>query len=99
MKGTRRLENPDSWFYVDVTEANGTVTRWGFEGNTPTSLIRAGYKRDAVKAGDKVTIRESRARGGEDVRRREGADPAVGRQEDVPPCAVRPGDGGDAHRR
>jgi hypothetical protein len=57
-----RLENPHSWFYVDVTDASGKVTRWGFEGNTPTSLIRAGYKRDAVRVGDKVTIRGSRAR-------------------------------------
>ena len=57
-----RLENPHSWFYVDVTDATGKVTKWGFEGNTPTSLIRAGYKRDAVKVGDKVTIKGSRAR-------------------------------------
>ena len=57
-----RLENPHSWFYLDVTYESGKVTRWGFEGNTPTSLIRAGYKRDAVKVGDKVTIRGSRAR-------------------------------------
>jgi hypothetical protein len=57
-----RLENPHSWFYVDVTDANGKVTKWGFEGNTPTSLIRAGYKRDAVKVGDKVTVRGSHAR-------------------------------------
>ena len=57
-----RLENPHSWFYLDVTDDSGKVTRWGFEGNTPTSLIRAGYKRDAVKVGDKVTIKGSRAR-------------------------------------
>jgi len=57
-----RLENPHSWFYVDVTDQSGKVTRWGFEGNTPTSLIRAGYKRDAVKVGDKVTIKGSHAR-------------------------------------
>ena len=57
-----RLENPHSWFFVDVTDQNGKVTRWGFEGNTPTSLIRAGYKRDAVKVGDKVTIKGSHAR-------------------------------------
>jgi hypothetical protein len=57
-----RLENPHSWFYVDVTDQNGKVTKWGFEGNTPTSLIRAGYKRDAVKVGDKVTIKGSHAR-------------------------------------
>ena len=57
-----RIENPHSWFYVDVTDASGKVTRWGFEGNTPTSLIRAGYKRDAVKVGAKVTIKGSHAR-------------------------------------
>ena len=57
-----RLENPHSWFYVDVTDPSGKVTRWGFEGNTPTSLIRAGYKRDAVKVGDHVTIKGSHAR-------------------------------------
>ena len=57
-----RLENPHSWFYVDVTDQSGKVTRWGFEGNTPTSLIRAGYKRDAVKVGDHVTIKGSHAR-------------------------------------
>lgn len=57
-----RLENPHSWFYVDVTDATGKVTKWGFEGNTPTSLIRAGYKRDAVKIGDKVTVKGSHAR-------------------------------------
>ena len=57
-----RLENPHSWFYVDVTDQNGRVTKWGFEGNTPTSLLRAGYKRDAVKVGDKVTVKGSRAR-------------------------------------
>ena len=57
-----RIENPHSWFFVNVTDDAGKVTRWGFEGNTPTSLIRAGYKRDAVKVGDKVTIKGSRAR-------------------------------------
>ena len=57
-----RIENPHSWFFVNVTDDSGKVTRWGFEGNTPTSLMRAGYKRDAVKVGDKVTIKGSRAR-------------------------------------
>ena len=57
-----RLENPHSWFYVDVTDESGKVTKWGFEGSTPTSLIRSGYRRDAVKVGDKVTIKGSRAR-------------------------------------
>ena len=57
-----RIENPHSWFFVNVTDESGKVTRWGFEGNTPTSLMRAGYKRDALKVGDKVTVKGSRAR-------------------------------------
>jgi hypothetical protein len=57
-----RIENPHAWFYVDVTDAKGQVTNWGFEGNTPTSLVRAGYKRDSVKVGDKVTVKGVRAR-------------------------------------
>ena len=57
-----RIENPHSWFFVNVTDDSGKVTRWGFEGNTPTSLMRAGYKRDAVKVGDNVTVKGSRAR-------------------------------------
>ena len=57
-----KLMNPHSYFWIDVTEPNGKVTRWGFEGSTPTSLMRSGYKRDAVKVGDKVTIKGSHAR-------------------------------------
>jgi DNA/RNA endonuclease YhcR with UshA esterase domain len=57
-----RLENPHSWFFVDVTDGNGTVTRWSFEGTTPTALIRSGYKRDSLKAGDKVTVKGAHAR-------------------------------------
>ena len=57
-----KIENPHSWFYVNVTDATGKVTKWGFEGNTPTSLIRAGYKRDSLKVGDRVTVKGVRAR-------------------------------------
>ena len=57
-----KLMNPHSFFWLEVTEPSGKVTRWGFEGSTPTSLMRSGYKRDAVKVGDKVTIRGSHAR-------------------------------------
>lgn len=57
-----KLMNPHSFFWLDVTEPDGRVTRWGFEGSTPTSLMRSGYKRDAVKVGDKVTVKGSHAR-------------------------------------
>jgi hypothetical protein len=57
-----RLENPHSWFFLDVTGANGKVERWSFEASTPTSLVRSGVKPGFVKAGDEVTIRGYHAR-------------------------------------
>ena len=31
-------QNPHVWFYVDVKDANGTVTNWGFETASPNHL-------------------------------------------------------------
>ena len=39
-----RLENPHSWFFIDVKDASGKVEKWAFEGSTPTSLLRSGVK-------------------------------------------------------
>jgi hypothetical protein len=57
-----KLANPHSWFYLDVTDATGKVVRWGFEGATPTSLIRSGVKPGTFKVGDKVTVKGCHAR-------------------------------------
>jgi hypothetical protein len=57
-----RLENPHSWFFIDVRDANGKVEKWSFEASTPTSLIRSGVKPGFVKAGDEVTIKGYHAR-------------------------------------
>jgi Family of unknown function (DUF6152) len=57
-----RLENPHSWFFIDVKDASGKVERWSFEASTPTSLIRSGVKPGFVKAGDEVTIKGYHAR-------------------------------------
>ena len=57
-----RLENPHSWFFMDVTNDKGQVEKWSFEGSTPTSLIRSGVKPGTIKAGDMVTIRGYHAR-------------------------------------
>jgi len=65
-----RLENPHSWFFLDVTDASGKVVRWGFEGSTPTSLIRSGFKPNSLKVGDEVTVKGSHAR---DASKNEGA--------------------------
>jgi len=57
-----RLENPHSWFFLDVKDDGGKVQRWAFEGSTPTSLLRSGLKPGFVKTGDEVTIKGYHAR-------------------------------------
>lgn len=36
--------NPHSWWYVDVKDANGKVTRWNLESTAPAGLVRQGLK-------------------------------------------------------
>lgn len=57
-----RLENPHSWFLLDVKDANGKVQRWAFEAGTPSGMIRNGYKPSIIKAGAEVTIKGFHAR-------------------------------------
>jgi hypothetical protein len=51
-----RLTNPHSWFFLDVKESNGTVSRWSFEAGTPGGMIRNGYKATELPPGTVVTI-------------------------------------------
>ena len=57
-----RLENPHSWFFLDVAGTDGKVEKWAFEASTPSGLIRGGFKPGSVKAGDEVTIKGYHAR-------------------------------------
>jgi hypothetical protein len=53
-----RLENPHSWFFLDVKNpATGKVDRWAFEAGTPSGMIRNGFKPNIIKAGAEVTIK------------------------------------------
>lgn len=57
-----RLENPHSWFFLDVKDAAGKTERWSFEAGTPSGMIRNGFKPSEIKAGTEVTIKGYRAR-------------------------------------
>jgi hypothetical protein len=57
-----RLENPHSWFFLDVRDASGKVDKWAFEAGTPSGMIRNGFKPGVIKAGAEVTIKGFRAR-------------------------------------
>ncbi len=57
-----RLQNPHSWFFLDVKDASGKVDQWAFEAGTPSGMLRNGYKKDVIKKGVEVTIKGFRAR-------------------------------------
>src|SRR5262245_51392716 len=52
-----RLENPHSWFFLDVKDASGKVERWAFEAGTPSGMVRNGFKPGIIKKGVDVTIK------------------------------------------
>jgi hypothetical protein len=56
--------NPHAWLYVDVKEADGTVTNWRFELGAPNSLIRLGWKKDTLPAGVVLEVEGFRAKAG-----------------------------------
>ena len=56
--------NPHARFYVDVKEAAGKVTQWNFELGAIPVLLKQGWRKDSLKAGDHVTVEGSRARDG-----------------------------------
>jgi hypothetical protein len=49
--------NPHSWLLVDVTGSDGKVTTWGFEAEGPSTLMRAGIRKNDLPPGTPITIR------------------------------------------
>ena len=54
--------NPHIWIYMDAKDETGKVAKWQCEGGAPNSLVRNGWTREALKAGDQVTIQGSLAK-------------------------------------
>jgi hypothetical protein len=46
--------NPHSWLEIEVTNDKGATEIWNLEMNPPSYLVRAGWKSNSVKPGDKV---------------------------------------------
>jgi hypothetical protein len=51
-----RFTNPHGLVVLDVTDPQGHVRQWRAETNAPSVLVRRGWTRDAIKAGEIVTI-------------------------------------------
>ena len=61
-----RWQNPHTWIEVIVKdEKTGQDVVWGVELTSPTYLVRAGWKSNTIKAGDKVTVVGNPVRTGE----------------------------------
>jgi hypothetical protein len=92
-----RLEwmNPHVYFYIDVADAAGKTANWAIEGGSPSALYRAGWRRDSLKFGDKVTVHGHLARDGSRLANMRTATLADGRnvfggQQDGPPVPAKP---------
>jgi len=54
--------NPHARFYVDVKDESGKVVNWDFELGAIPVLLRQGWRKDSLKAGDTVTVEGSQAK-------------------------------------
>lgn len=57
--------NPHAYIELDVADAKGAVTHWSIELGSTSILMRAGWKFNTLKKGDKVTALVSPLRTGE----------------------------------
>ena len=48
--------NPHVQIYLDVKDDKAKVVHWSVETYSPGKLVRAGWTKDSVKAGDQVSI-------------------------------------------
>jgi len=62
-----RWQNPHTWIEVEVPDEKdkSKLVVWGVELTSPTYLIRAGWKSNIIKPGDKVTVVVNPVRSGE----------------------------------
>jgi len=56
--------NPHGWIYIDVENADGSMTNWALETSAANNLIRRGWKRDHLVAGTVIQVQGFQARNG-----------------------------------
>jgi hypothetical protein len=57
-------ENPHVHIYLDVTGEDAEIEHWTVEMESPSILSRLGWKKDALKPGDEITVTGGRAKNG-----------------------------------
>ena len=51
------FRNPHVRYFVDVVNKEGETVRWDTRGSSPSLLVRKGWTKTTIEAGDEVTIR------------------------------------------
>ena len=67
LKGTVvkwEMINPHGWITVDVAGPDGGKVRWMVETSNPNGLMRLGWTKNSLKAGDQITVEAYRAKDG-----------------------------------
>jgi hypothetical protein len=89
------LINPHGWITIDVPGPDATTTRWMVETSNPNGLMRLGWSKNSLKAGDEVTIEAYQAKDGSNtanaarVTLADGSRVFAGRPGTPPPAADR----------
>ena len=48
--------NPHSWLYVATKDSSGKTAEWALEMGGTGAMMRAGWQKDTVKAGDPISV-------------------------------------------
>src|SRR5262245_33657903 len=59
--------NPHARFFVDVKDSSGKVVNWEVELASPNGLMRRGWTRNSLKAGDQMSVAGFGAKDGSNV--------------------------------
>jgi hypothetical protein len=94
----RKVEwaNPHVWIYLEVKDADGNVTNWGFSASPPGMLQRRGITKSSLRLGDVLTIAGHRAKDGSNnasgnvVTFADGHDTLIGQDQAVNPTEALP---------
>ena len=50
------VENPHAFFYLYVKDESGAIVHWELEMGSINALVRGGWTRNTLKAGDTITV-------------------------------------------
>ena len=59
--------NPHAMIHLAVKNADGSITKWRIEGNTPNSLLRVGVTKKSLEVGTELLVTGYLSRSGENT--------------------------------